>query len=133
MRFFKYLFIFAILFGGYQSWQKHQAEVIIENNNEFISLPQPINTSKSQVLILAPRNCSSSEAKQAKALAAKLRQKNISYQELDTVSFDASSDPKAINRLNQVMNGTIPIVFVGGKGKANPSIDEVLAEYDKLK
>jgi hypothetical protein len=33
------------------------------------------------------------------------------------------------NRVTSVMNGELPIVFVHGKAKSNPTLDEVAAEY----
>jgi hypothetical protein len=34
-------------------------------------------------------------------------------------------------RLNVVMTGEIPIALVNGMGKANPSIDELVSEYER--
>jgi hypothetical protein len=34
-----------------------------------------------------------------------------------------------VRRHNAVMNGEVPIVFVNGRVKANPSVDDVVAEY----
>jgi hypothetical protein len=38
-------------------------------------------------------------------------------------------DPAIGVRLNSVMNGELPIVFVNGRGKANPTLEEVIAEF----
>jgi hypothetical protein len=34
-------------------------------------------------------------------------------------------------RLNTVMTGELPIVLIDGMGKANPSIEDVVAEYKR--
>ena len=39
-------------------------------------------------------------------------------------------DPLMLNRVNAMLAGdNAPIVFVNGRIKANPTLDEVLAEY----
>ena len=46
-------------------------------------------------------------------------------------SPSASDDIDAfVRRHNAVMNGEVPIVFVNGRVKANPDLDEVVAEYE---
>ena len=32
-------------------------------------------------------------------------------------------------RMNRIMNGPLPVVFVNGRAKSNPSLDEVVAEF----
>ena len=34
-----------------------------------------------------------------------------------------------MERMSRIMNGPLPIVFFNGRAKANPSLDEVVAEF----
>ena len=45
------------------------------------------------------------------------------------MSFPAVNGEDELQRVNRVMQGELPIVIVHGRGKANPTLDEVLAEY----
>ena len=53
--------------------------------------------------------------------------------------YSASSDGSDsaaqanVQRAVSILNGPIPAVFVKGMGKANPSADEVIAEYQRTR
>lgn len=131
------LVIIAILaVGGYQFWTRHQAAaqadaVMTEASSAgFLALPMPVGVSDSEVVVFAPANCPSDAAQRAELLAQALTEKGVPFRRSQSASFDiVNPEPQAVAALERVMNGTIPIVFVRGKGKANPSLDEVLAEY----
>ncbi|HET7776102.1 MAG TPA: hypothetical protein VFK74_07030 [Azospira sp.] len=98
--------------------------------NGFVDLPATPEIPRRGVIIFAPENCSSEAAQQADALAADLAAQGIPYSRAHQVNFTFDNpDPAAVERLTAVMNGTVPIVFVHGRGKANPTTAEVLAEY----
>jgi hypothetical protein len=49
---------------------------------------------------------------------------------LHDVHFEIpNGDSSVVARVMSVMNSPLPIVFVRGKAKSNPSLEEVVAEY----
>lgn len=125
-----------LVIGGYQWWSRHQAAAQVEaalaatSPAGFVALPMPTGVTASEVVVFAPANCPSDAAQRADRLEQALAAKGIPVRRSQNASFDFESpDPQTVVVLERVMNGTIPIVFVRGKGKANPTADEVLAEY----
>ena len=93
----------------------------------------PSGASPNVVLILRPDNCPKEGAQRAEALANELKNRDIPFRLASNVSFSfpgGAPDPALVTQLNTVMQGEIPVVFVRGRGKANPTPDEVVAEYD---
>ena len=97
----------------------------------FVPVPSPSGTKRNQVLIFAAVNCPKDAARRAADLAAELGRRGISHIRLEHADFEwvENPDPAVLARLETVMRGEIPIVFINGRGKANPGIDEVVAEY----
>ena len=97
----------------------------------------PDGTPPNAVVILAPLNCSSEEAQRADYLAAALERQRIPV--VRSSQYSASSDGSDsaaqanVQRAVSILNGPIPAVFVKGMGKANPSADEVIAEYQRTR
>jgi hypothetical protein len=137
MTLLRLLTLLGILGGGYHYlMQASPAPTTLANDtasisaNGFVSVPQPSGTRTQQVLIFAPEHCPSAEAQAADALAATLASQHIPHQRLHQAEFESThTDPDTAARLDSIMRGTLPIVFIGGKGKANPSVAEVIAEY----
>lgn len=127
----------VFLMAGYKWWTRHHVEGLANTNapealpdSGFVRMPQPVGTSTGEVLIFAPLHCSSDAAARAEALSQELASKGIPHVRLNTARFDMERpDQQMMKRLKQVMEGTVPIVFVHGRAKANPTLDEVVAEY----
>ena len=114
---------------AFQYWQANRPTTG-PSVNGFVALPTLANSSPKQVVVFAPENCPSEKAQQADDFARQLASRNIPSVRTHDVSFSSSDPDPAIGiRLNSVMNGELPIVFVNGKGKANPTLQEVIAEY----
>ena len=134
MKIIKLLLFVAVVGVAYQYWTTHQPttgpEAVVSANG-FVALPSLAGADPRQVVVFAPQNCPKESARRSDELAQSLVQRNIPSVRSDNATFTFLSDPdpgiKA--RLNAVMNGELPIVFVNGKGKANPTLDEVIAEY----
>jgi hypothetical protein len=108
----------------------HANDTASISTHGFVSVPQPTGTRTQQVLIFAPEHCPSTEAQAADALAATLASHHIPHQRLHQAEFDSThTDPDTAARLDSIMRGTLPIVFIGGKAKANPTVAEVIAAY----
>jgi len=128
------LVLFLAVVGAVYQWYTHQPKMgpeAVVSANGFIALPSLAGSDPKQVVVFAPENCPKESARRSDELAQSLVQRNIPSVRSDNATFTFLSDPdpgiKA--RLNAVMNGELPIVFVNGKGKANPTLDEVIAEY----
>jgi hypothetical protein len=133
MNFLKLLAIVAVAGVGYHVWHKQQTQAEAAPTtaiSEFVEVPAPAGLVGHEVLILAPKNCPSDAAQRADAMARELAERDIPVTRSDNVSWNISApEPEAIARINTLMAGEIPTVFVNGKAKANPSLEEVLREY----
>lgn len=131
----KYLLILAAAWGAYQAWGKYQAEqraeqLMAASEHGFVAIPSPAGMNAEQVIVFAPLNCPSQEAQRADELARQLENRGVPVARVKDARFDfVAPDQAGMAVLNQVMTGTLPVVFVAGKAKGNPTLDEVLAEY----
>ena len=98
-------------------------------DGSFVVLPLPDGVSAHGVVIFAPENCPSEAAQRARQLASALSAQRIPYRETSSANFNALSSQEEAERVMAVMNGPIPIVYVDGRAKANPTPEEVVAEY----
>ena len=129
--------ICAIAFGGYTYVQKQkhrdQGPTAVEaaaGDSTFVSLPPADGHQPGTVVVIAPIGCSREEARRAEQLAADLGRNGVRVQQTNRISF-TGFDPAEEGRIQSVMNGGVPIVFVNGKGKANPTFNEVMAEVGR--
>jgi len=95
----------------------------------FVSLPKPNSLNTNNVIILAAKNCTKKAALRADRLANELADRNIPYTRISRINFQ-NYTPSMKNNLDTVMGGPMPHVLVYGKGKANPTLKDVLSEYD---
>lgn len=95
----------------------------------FVTLPRPSNVNTNKVIILAAKNCTKEAALRANRLASELSDRNIPYTRLTRIAFQ-DYDPSMKRTLDSVLRGPVPVVLVHGKGKANPTLSDVLSEYD---
>lgn len=133
MNFIKLLLVAGIIGAGWNYWNKQQTTAATEkatSNNGFVALPAPSGTSPERVLIIAAENCTADAARRADDLAHELSKQKIPVTRSHNVNFEFSKpDAARMQRLNTVMNGELPIVFVGDRVKNNPTLAEVIAEY----
>jgi len=143
MNIIQILIVVGIAGAAYNEWRQHDGNTVqVENKvqvgsrtviseNGLASLP-PVNGQTSRkVYVLAPENCPSADAKRADRLAADLSQKGIPVVRRDSARFSLSSqlESDVQTRMSEIMEGPLPIVFVDGRAKSNPSLDEVVAEF----
>jgi hypothetical protein len=128
-------------------WQKHQqhadaAELAaITDMRGFITFPTPEGITPKTVLVIAALNCPSDGAQRADWLAQQLAERNISHVRSSHVGFPVpqGDDDAAIEAAVETFNkrsrligkGETPFVYVNGKVKSNPDLDEVIAEYNE--
>ena len=114
----------------YTNQSKFLGRTPVVSANGFVTLPELTGGVSGKVVVFAPENCPSDAAARADAMAQNLAYRNIPSVRSHDVQFSSTDpDPAIAARLNAVMNGDLPIVLVNGKGKANPTFEEVLAEY----
>ena len=104
-------------------------ETVVQRDvNGFLPLPKPDAAVSGKVLIIAPPNCPSDAGVRADTLEHALSAAGVDYVRTGSVGFSTASE-KDVDRLNSVMSGELPIVFVGGLAKNNPDVSEIIVEY----
>jgi hypothetical protein len=133
MNFFKLLMVIALAGAGYKYWSdKNQIVQIaaVTSPRGFVQLPALDNAPRNTILVFAAENCPHEDAARADALAAQLSRNGLPVARRQHASFPSvGSEAGALERINAVMTGKLPIVFVNGAAKANPTQEEVIAEY----
>ncbi|HMB56774.1 MAG TPA: hypothetical protein VKM35_06155 [Arenimonas sp.] len=126
------LLVIVVLAGG--AWyysdrelKKMDAEEAVSTQG-FAAMTMPDGMSARGVIIFSPKDCPSDAAQRAEALAQSLRSAGIEFSRSDEANFGDLPDADTAARIEAVMNGPVPVVFVNGKAKANPSAAEVIAE-----
>lgn len=123
---FKTMFIiFVIACGVYFQSEKPQS------SGRFVQMPPMDVGGGDGVVILGPANCSSAGAKRADSLAKALEERGIPHTRSNQIGMRAGEQPsqKQMDNAKAVMGGEVPIVFIRGRAKANPSLSEVISEY----
>jgi len=122
----------AVVLGiGWQIWHRYQAAeqpVVAKSAIGFVKLPLPEGMDADSIVVFSPEDCPSDAARRADALVSSLASKRISVVRAHHATFDIR-DQETADRVHSVMEGPIPVVFVRGKAKANPSVEEVLVEF----
>lgn len=133
MSWVKIVLVVAVAAGGYHYWKNEKAsapQAAAAGSSGFMALPGDSGPLSKGVHVIAAENCPEDAAQRADRLAEQLAKAGLPVQRGHQVSFSLNNaDAGAAQRITSVMNGELPIVFVHGKVKSNPSLDEVLAEY----
>lgn len=135
----KLLLVVAIGVGGAYYWrQQHRAPSdspsaasSSPSPRGFVDMPPVMGQSSEAILVIAAENCPHDDAQRADQLAQDLGRSGLPVVRLHNVSFELNGPDAsaAAERLTAVMNGELPIVFVRGRAKSNPRLDEVIAEF----
>ncbi|MCA3220297.1 MAG: hypothetical protein ING59_17480 [Burkholderiales bacterium] len=100
------------------------------DDSRFVSMPVAAGQRAETVHVVAAKNCTRDEAMRADRLTADLKSRGISVERTDGVRFPKVS-PDQMASTQRVMQGPLPIVFVSGAAANNPSLDDVLHEYQR--
>lgn len=133
----KWLLLAAAIGVGVHLWHAHGRAVIERDlaasadNNGFVPVATPADATPGTVLILAALNCPLAPAQRAAAMAQQLTQLGIPNRRTNNYSATITRRDQMplLARTNAVLTGEIPIVIVDGMARANPTVDEVAAEY----
>lgn len=100
----------------------------------FVEMPKVVGFDESTVMVVAAENCPHADAQRADRLAEQLRDRGIPVLRTHQVDFDPHHfDPAFMKRVPAIMEGVLPIVFIHGRAKGNPTLDDVVAEYQAPK
>ena len=133
----KLLLVAALAAGGFHLWQVHHRSILARelmayaDSNGFVPIAAPDGAAPDKVVILAALNCPSAQAKRADAMASQLERMGIPVSRANQYSVSRLTPDQMplITRTNTVLTGEIPIVVINGRAKANPTVDEVAAEF----
>lgn len=141
MRIVLWLAIAASLYGGWQWWQD-RAHAPLANAepspNGFVPVEMPSGAPRNAVLVLAPPNCPSDQARRSESLIAALSSQGIPVRRGSGIDYSFSSAPTAdqrqgVDRAIQVFNQGAPAVFINGMAMSNPSAEQAAAEYRRTR
>ncbi len=100
------------------------------SETDFVAVPLPNEVQPTQVVVSGLLDCPQSGAK-TRQVIDQLTAAHIPYQHITTFTFSNTDDWAGLQRFNEVIKRGAPLVFVNGKVKANPTPEEVIAEYRK--
>ena len=136
MKFARVLLIVCAVGGAVHYWHKHEATVALASvmasadENGFIDLPPAQGQSPDNVYVVAAVNCPHEAAQRADRLTKELNDQGIPVVRTNNVGFSGRGlDEAAVKRLNIIMNGPLPIVFVHGRAKSAATLEDVQAEF----
>jgi hypothetical protein len=100
----------------------------------FADMISPDGTDPNKVLIIVPESGPSEEAQHCNELAQQLANLNIPFERFSAHHLRFSSNKSIdVSRLNVIMSGKPPIVFIHGHARSDATIEEVAAEYRAIK
>ncbi len=106
-----------------------------ESPHGFIPVPLDRHAPIDVVLIISAMNCPSDGTQRARRLTEELRDRGIPYEWRNRYGIAPGpiDDELAagLKRLERVMGGKSPAVFINHKGIANPSLEQVIAEFQR--
>lgn len=137
MRLIHVVVLAAVVYAGYSYWDKKTGSNDLSvsgaeySENGFVLLPGIQGQEEGTVYVISPPGCPKESAVRARELARDLQEQGIPVIETGDVNFSFSEQPpdEVVERMDGVMRGEIPIVLLNGHGKANPSLEEVVAEF----
>jgi len=100
----------------------------------FVPAMMPENAPPNQIIIFGAPNCNNETAERIRALVETMAQLQIPYQQTSDIRFnsDAIDDWDIFWQTTHIASADGPIVFINGKAKANPKVDEVIAQYKAM-
>ncbi len=127
-RILKILLVLALAGYAYVHWQNRQAGAP-DRGVGFVALPPVEGLAPDVILVLAHERCSAEEARRADRLERDLIRSGLPVRRAQNVSFAMVPGDPAEDGVRRLLSGALPIVIARGRGKPNPALDEVIAEY----
>jgi hypothetical protein len=112
------------------------AQSIAPSASGFVSVVAPDGAPDRTVVIFAPIGCPREAAQRAEAMASQLQAQGIPHLRSARFSVNipnpSAEQRQALQRTSTILSGEIPAVFIGSSAKANPTVEDVVAEYRRL-
>lgn len=99
----------------------------------FVDIPMPDGLSSRGIVVFAPEHCPRDAGQRAEAMASYLAAQRVPYTRTSSANYNDLASAEEASRVTAVMNGPVPVVYVNGRAKANPTPQEVVAEYRRGK
>ena len=133
----KWLLIVAMLAAAPSLWKMHERSVAahsllpMQDSDGFVPIQTAAGTAPDTVVILAAQNCPSAAAQRANSMAKHLSDMGIPNTRANnySVAINSREQLPLLKQTSLVLGGEIPVVIINGRAKANPTVDEVAAEY----
>lgn len=139
MNIIKALIVLSLAGGVYTAWKHHHqhatgqdaANLSVGDPGPFVPLPPVDGQRPGTVFVIAAQDCPHEDAQRADRLAESLSSQGIPVERAHSANFRFTSQPDSdtVGRISAVMDGPLPVVFINGRAKANPSLDEVASEF----
>lgn len=98
------------------------------SENSFVAVPLPDEIEPDKVVVTGLLDCPNS-GPETRNVMSQLTAAQIPYKHITSFRFTNTDDWLGLQRLNEIIKRGAPVVFVHGKAKANPTPEEVIAEY----
>jgi hypothetical protein len=123
--------IALVLAGGYFWSQYYQGSEDSAGGyrSEFTAVPWITDASANCVLIIGPTDKSHVGVRTLQ-LADRVSAQNIPYRIAHDISFVEGADAELTSGWTEMSRGGLPIVFINGRAKANPTINQVVTEFN---
>jgi hypothetical protein len=145
MRLLKNIGVVIVALGVFVLWGKFRHRATVEAGAAgtaaepavqaspygFAPLPAPFVGPSDRLLILAPPNCPSAEGQRADELVRRLNADGIPCRRSGNAPVSAGREPtkEEFTRMDRIMRGEAPVVFINGRAKNNPDLADVEGEF----
>lgn len=137
MRIIKLLAVILVAYGFYSNWGKLMGGEPELNELGFNTIVMPDDAQANDVIIYTAPNCPSDVAQRSRKLFRELRRENIPVKKSSNYSvssINASREfKKKMQRTFKVLQSDGVVVLVGGYGKTNPTLEEIIPQYKRNK
>lgn len=136
MRLVHVVFVSAAIWAVHDYAQKNdliQGYASYDSTQGFVALIGVQNQAPDTVYVIAPPNCPSEEGQRATRLVEALKQRGVPVAQSSGVRqiFDDIPTLEELGRLEALTKHPAPLVVINGRAKPNPTLDEVIAEFDQ--
>ncbi len=132
------LVIGAHLLGShYQNTRRGELAAAVEatkaarfapDDQGFIPLPMPAGAPSNRVVIFLPSEGSKAAEQRTRELEKALVLARVMYTRMPKADIKSADEDEAA-KVKEVIEGDLPVVFINGRVKNNPTADEVVAEF----
>lgn len=135
MRLLTVILVLAASVGAYRWWNGQGKSDIesVASETGFVPVQMPDGAPRHAVLVLAPPDCPSDEARRAEALIQYVSDQGIPVIRGSSISFEiinpTAEQRAGVERAVAVFNRGAPAVFVNGMAMSNPTPAQAVAEY----